>query len=97
MGFFSNMSAIQRINALLKTIETKVTAIQNEAGLLHPNADRIHDDTRTICVLMSEICEIAESHGESVSSISYFFFNRKTNLMEISDFLSELVDRCERI
>lgn len=97
MGFFSNMSAIQRINALLKTIETKVTAIQNEAGLLHPNADRIHDDTRTICVLMSEICEIAESHGESVSSISYFFFNRKTNLMEISDFLSELVDRCDRI
>ena len=97
MGFFSNMGAIQRINALLKTIETKVISIQKEAGSLHPSADKIHVDARTICVLMNEICEIAESHGESVGSISYFFLNRKTNLMEISNFLSDLVDRCDRI
>lgn len=97
MGFFSNIGAIQRINTLLKTIEPKVTAIQNECNRSYPNKEKIQIEARTICVLMSEIMDIADSSGESVRSVSYFFFGEKTNLIHISMVLTNLIEMCENL
>ena len=94
MVFLSNMGAIQKINALLKSVETKVTSIQNEAEALHPNVDKIKADAHIICILMEEVCEIADSTGDSVSSISYFFFGEQMKLREISMILAEFVKMC---
>lgn len=94
MGFFSNMEAIQKINTLLKSVETKISSIQKEVDTLHPNADKIKAEAHIICILMGEVCEIAESTGESVNSISYFFFGEKLKLREISMMTAEFVKMC---
>lgn len=95
MGFFSGIGAISKINTLLKTIEPKVTAIENECRTLHPNVSKIKTDARTICVLMNEILEIADTEGEAVRTATFFFFGNKTNLMEISTVLADLISMCK--
>lgn len=97
MGFFSGIGAIRKINTLLKTIEPKVTAIQNESRTLHPSVEKIKIDARTICVLMNEIMEIADSEGDAVRSATFFFFGNKTNLIEISTVLADLISMCEEV
>ena len=94
MGFLSNMGAIQKINALLKSVEIKIASIQNEAEALHPNVDKIKAEAQIICILMEEVCEIADSTGGSVSSISFFFFGERVKLREISMILAEFVKMC---
>lgn len=95
MGFFSDLGSISRINTLLKTIEPKVTAIQDECQSLHPNKYKIKNDAHTIGVLMNEIIDIADSAGDSVRSATYFFFNEKTNLPRIALVLADLISMCD--
>ena len=97
MGFFSEIGAIRKINTLLKTIEPKVTAIQNECKTLHPSVEKIKIDARTICVLMNEIMEIADSEGDTVRTATFFFFDEKTNLINISRVLAEMISMCEEL
>lgn len=55
---------------------------------------KIKTDARTICVLMNEILEIADAEGEAVRTATFFFGN-KTNLMEISTVLADLISMCK--
>lgn len=97
MGFFSDIDSIRKINTLLKTIEPKITVIQNECGSLRPNVDKIQIEARTICVIMNEILEIADSSGESVRTATYFFFNEKIKLIEISKILAQFISMCDEL
>ncbi len=97
MGFFSGIGAINKINTLLRTIEPKVTAIENECRTLHPSVSKIKKDAHTVCVLMNEIIEIADSAGESVRTATFFFFNEKTNLINISRVLADMISMCNQM
>lgn len=94
MGLLSNMDSIKKINDLLKLVETRVTSVQNEAEALHPSVEKIKAEAHIICMLMGEVCDIADSAGESVNSISYFFFGEKMKLREISMIMAEFVKMC---
>lgn len=95
MGFFSNCKNIGKINTLLKQIEPKVNAIEYEASSSYPNSNRIRVEIASITVLMDEIMSIASVSGNSVRLAPYYFFGRKTNLMQISSVLAELIAICE--
>lgn len=97
MGLYSNIEATRRINTLLKTIEPKITAIQNECGFSCPNVDKIQIEARTICVLMNEIMEIASSSDESVRSATYLFFNENVSLVEVSMALKNFISICDNL
>ena len=43
---------------------------------------------------MNEILEIADAEGEAVRTATFFFGN-KTNLMEISTVLADLISMCK--
>lgn len=95
MGFFSNCKNIGKINTLLKQIEPKVEAIEYEARSPYPNRNRIRVEIASITVLMNDIMDIAGASGNSVILAPYYFFGRKTNLMQISAVLAELTAICE--
>lgn len=44
---------------------------------------------------MNEILEIADAEGEAVRTATFFFFGNKTNLMEISTVLADLISMCK--
>lgn len=87
----------QKINNILKAIETIVTAIQNEFEELHPNVDKIQANAHTIRILVAEIYDIANSANESVSTISCFFFGEKMTLREISIILADFANMCNEL
>lgn len=97
MGLYSNIEATRRINTLLKTIEPKITEIQNECGFSCPNVDKIQIEARTISVLMNEIMEIAGSSDESVRSATYLFLNEKVSLLEVSMALKNFISICDNL
>lgn len=94
MGLLSNIETIQKINNLLKAVETRVTAIQNEVDALHPNVDKIQADAHIIRILMADVLDIANSDSESVGSSSFIFFGENMKLKEISMILAEFVNMC---
>lgn len=97
MGFFSGMSDIIRINALLKQIEPKISAIQYEAQSPFPNVNRIKVESGSISVLMSEVMDIAYRAPNSVKLAPYFLMGQKMRLPEISAFLAEIVETCDQM
>lgn len=86
--------AMQKINNLLKAIETKITAIQKEVEVPQPNVDKIQAEAHIIRILMAEVYDIANSTGESVRTISCSFFGEKMKLNEISMILADFVNMC---
>lgn len=86
--------AMQKINNLLKAIETKITAIQSEVEVPQPNVDKIQADAHTIRILMAEVYDIVNSTGESVSTITCSFFGENMKLSEISMLLADFVNMC---
>ena len=84
----------QAINNLLKAIETTITAIQNEVEVPQPNVDKIQANAHIIRILMAEVYDIANSTGESVSTITCSFFGEKMKLNEISMVLADFVNMC---
>ena len=97
MGLFSNMSDIGRINALLKQIDPKISAILYETQSPYPNVNRLKVESGSISVLMSEIMDIACKSPNSVKLAPYYLMGRKMRLPEISTFLAEIVERCEQM
>ena len=97
MSLYSNIEATRRIDTLLKTIEPKITTIQNECGFSCPNVDKIQIEARTICVLMNEIMDIANSSDESVRSATYLFFNENVSLVEVSMALKNFISICDNL
>ena len=95
MGLFSNMSDIGRINALLKQIDPKISAILYETQSPYPNVNRLKVESGSISVLMSEVMDIACKAPNSVKLAPYYLIGRKIRLPEISAFLAEIVERCE--
>jgi len=55
MGFFSNFSAIGRINALLKQVESHIDYIATAPMSSYVDKRRVRNDCQTISVLMSEV------------------------------------------
>ena len=94
MGLISKIEAVQKITNLLKAIETRVTAIQNEADALNPSVDRIQADAHIIRILMADVFDIANSASEPVYTISFIFFGENMKLKEISMILADLVNMC---
>ena len=97
MGLFSNMSDIGQINALLKQIDPKISAILYETESPYPNINRLKVESGSISVLMSEVMDIACKTPNSVKLAPYYLMGRKMRLPEISAFLAEIVERCERM
>ncbi len=97
MGLFSNMSDIGRINALLKQIDPKISAILYETQSPYPNVNRLKVESGSISVLMSEVMDIACKAPNSVKLAPYYLMGRKMRLPEISAFLAEIVERCEQM
>ena len=97
MGLFSNMSDIGRINALLKQIDPKISAILYETQSPYPNINRLKVESGAISVLMSEVMDIACKAPNSVKLSPYYLMGRKMRLPEISAFLAEIVERCEQM
>lgn len=97
MSLYSNIEATRRIDTLLKTIEPKITTIQNECGFSCPNVDKIQIEARTICVLMNEIMDIANSSDESVRSATYLFLNENVSLVEVSMALKNFISICDNL
>lgn len=97
MGLFSNMSDIGRINALLKQIDPKISAILYETQSPYPNINRLKVESGSISVLMSEVMDIACKAPNSVKMAPYYLMGRKMRLPEISAILAEIVERCERM
>lgn len=95
MGLISKIEAIQKINNLLKAIETKLTAIQNEVDALNPSVDRIQADAHLIRILMADVFDIANSASEPVDATSFIFFGENMKLKEISMILAEFVNMCD--
>ena len=94
MGLFSNMSDIGRINALLKQIDPKISAILYETQSPYPNVNRLKVESGSISVLMSEVMDIACKAPNSVKLAPYYLIGRKIRLPEISAFLAEIVELC---
>lgn len=94
MGLISKIEAIQKINNLLKAVETRVTAIQNEANALHPNVDKIQADAHIVRILMADVLDIANSASEPVGTTSFLFFGENIKIKEISMILAEFVNMC---
>lgn len=97
MGLFSNMSDIGRINALLKQIDLKISAILYETESPYPNINRLKVESGSVAVLMSEVMDIACKAPNSVKMAPYYLMGRKMRLPEISAILAEIVERCERM
>lgn len=97
MSLYSNIEATRRIDTLLKTIEQKITTIQNECGFSCPNVDKIQIEARTICVLMNEIMDIANSSDKSVRSATYLFLNENVSLVEVSMALKNFISICDNL
>lgn len=93
MGFFSDHKNIGKINTLLKQIEPKVTTILSEEQSYFPNQEKLRIAAGTISVLMSEIMEIANTSGRPVQLAPYYFLDKKSDLVQISNFLAVLVDK----
>lgn len=94
MGLLPKTEAITKINSLLKAIETKVTAIQNETEASHPSVDKIQADAHVIRTLMADIFDLANSASESVSATSFVFFGENMKLREIAMIQAEFVNMC---
>lgn len=96
MGFFGNISAIGKINTLLKQIDQKIDAIYYEARSPYPNSNRVRVEAGTIVVLMSEIADIADNAGNSVKLTHYYLKGQRLTLMEISQVLAAFIAECEK-
>lgn len=96
MGFFSNLSSINKINTLLKQIEPKIDAIYYEARNPYPNPNRIRVEAGSIVVLMSEIADIADSAGNSVKLTHYYLKGQRLTLPQISQVLAAFIAECEK-
>ena len=94
MGLLPKTEAITKINSLLKAIETKVTAIQNETEASHPSVDKIQADAHVIRILMADIFDLSNSASESVSATSFVFFGENMKLREIAMIQAEFVNMC---
>lgn len=94
MRLLPKTEAITKINSLLKAIETKVTAIQNETEALRPSVDKIQADAHVIRILMADIFDLANSASESVSATSFVFFGENMKLREIAMIQAEFVNMC---
>lgn len=98
MGFFSNYSAIGKINVLVKQLEPKLDYIASE--LQYPysaNKQRLRVECGAVSVLMSEIADILQDAGRSVFLTPYYFKGRKMTIMDLHGLAASLVQQAEQL